>query len=278
VSGGVVVTGASSGIGRACALDLERRGFRVFATVRGQEDADALATARIAPLLVDVTDADAVARLHETVDRELGSEPLAGVVNNAGIGVGGPIEAIAIDELRRQFEVNTFAPVAVTQGFIPRLRESRGRIVNMSSVGGRVAQPFLAPYSGSKFALEAISDAMRRELLPWGVHVALVEPGNVKTRIWEKGERQVDDILAGMTEEQLALYRRNVEQARRLVHFAERTGAKPERVARAVAHALTAQRPRTRYLVGPDARMQVLVDRMLPTRLVDRLLARVTGS
>src|SRR3954470_16636677 len=197
MAGGIVVTGVSSGIGRAAALELDRRGYRVFGGVRIPEDGESVrseASERFMPLILDVTDTDAISRARETVERELGSEPLVGVVNNAGVGSGGPMEALDVDELRKTLEINTVAPVAVTQAFIPRLRASRGRVVNISSIGGRIAQPFLGPYSASKFALEALSDTMRRELRPWGVQVALIEPGNVKTRIWEKGRSQVEEL------------------------------------------------------------------------------------
>src|SRR4051794_2098650 len=263
MAGGVVITGVSSGIGQAATLELDRRGFRVFGGVRKEDDAEAVrgaASGRFTPLLLDVTNADAIARARETVERELGSEPLAGVVNNAGIGVGGPLEAVDMDDLRRQFEVNTIAPVAVTQAFLPRLRASKGRVVNISSIGGRVAQPFLGPYAASKFALEALSDVMRRELLPWGIHVALIEPGNVKTPIWEKATSQVDAFRENASEEHNHLYGANLARMAKVVDLAERTGVPAQNVAVAVAHALTADRPRTRYLIGRDARIQLALD------------------
>jgi NAD(P)-dependent dehydrogenase (short-subunit alcohol dehydrogenase family) len=249
--------------------------------VRREEDAEALrrdASERFTPLLLEVTDADAIARARETVDAALGDDPLAAVVNNAGVGSGGPIEALDIDELRRALEVNTIAPVAVTQAFIPRLRASRGRVVNVSSIGGRIAQPFLGPYSASKYALEALSDTMRRELRPWGIHVALIEPGNVKTRIWEKGQSQVDELRASVGEEVLVRYGRNLERMERFIKLAERNGVEPEKAASVIAHALTADRPKTRYLLGPDARVQLALDRALPTRVADRLFAKMLGS
>jgi NAD(P)-dependent dehydrogenase (short-subunit alcohol dehydrogenase family) len=278
---GVVITGASSGIGHACALDLDRRGFRVFGGVRKEEDAEALRGAgseRLTPLMIDVTDADAVTRAREEVDAALGDEPLAGVVNNAGIGVGGPLEFTPIEELRRQLEVNTVAPVDVARAFLPRLRASRGRIVNMGSVGGRVGQPFLGPYSASKFALAGLSEAWRRELLPWGIHVALIEPGNIKTRIWEKGSSQVEELRANLPDEGRRLYGSNIDRMEKVIRFADRTGASPDKVARAVAHALTSKRPRARYMVGADARVQNALDKALPTRLVDRALTRFAGG
>ena len=276
--GGVLVTGASSGIGRACALELTRRGFRVFAGVRKEADAEALRGEGLMPVLLDVTDAQALARVRDEIDRDLGRSPLAGIVNNAGVGIGGPLETVDLDDLRRQLEINTIAPVAVTQAFLPRLRRSRGRIVNMGSVGGRVSQPFLGPYSASKYALEALSDVMRRELRPWGIRVAIVEPGNIKTRIWEKGVAQVDEMRARMTPEQLELYGHNLERMEKIIRFADRSGAPPEKVARAVAHALTSERPRARYLIGADARVQLALEKGLPTAVADRLMAKLSGS
>jgi NAD(P)-dependent dehydrogenase (short-subunit alcohol dehydrogenase family) len=281
VTGAVVITGASSGIGRACALDLARRGFRVFATVRKEEDAAALkadAPTRLTPVIADVTQPDDIARLRATVVEELHGTPLRGVVNNAGVGVGGPLEFLDIDEIRNQFEVNTFAPIAVTQPFIALLRESRGRVVNITSIGGRVAQPLLGPYCASKFALEALSEVMRRELLPWGIHVAAIEPGNIKTRIWEKGASMVEQRKATMGDEERRLYLANLERMERVVRFAHRTGAKPEKVAKAVAHALTAEKPKPRYVVGADAWVQLALERLLPSRVSDRMMSRVAGS
>jgi NAD(P)-dependent dehydrogenase (short-subunit alcohol dehydrogenase family) len=253
----------------------------VFGGVRREEDAEAIrrdASERFTPLLLDVTDAGAIARARDTVERELGSEPLAGVVNNAGVGSGGPIEAIDMDELRRALEVNAIAPVAVTQAFIPRLRASRGRVVNISSIGGRIAQPFLGPYSASKYALEALSDTMRRELRPWGIRVALIEPGNVKTRIWEKGQSQVDELRASAGEEMMQRYGANIDRMERFIKLAERNGVEPEKAAKVIAHALTSPRPRTRYLVGVDARVQLAMEKGLPTRATDRLFSKIMGS
>jgi short-subunit dehydrogenase len=278
--GGIVITGVSSGIGRAAAVEMDRRGYRVFGGVRRQQDADALThelSERFTALILDVTDAEALARARTQVDEALGDEPLSGVVNNAGVGAGGPIEALDIDRLRQTLEINAVAPVAVTQAFIPRLRAARGRVVNISSIGGRVSQPFLGPYSASKFALEALSDAMRRELRRWGIHVALVEPGNVKTRIWEKGRSQVEELRASVGEEMNERYAAGIARTETFIQLAERRGVEPEKVAEAIAHAIMSDRPRTRYLVGVDARVQLAMEKALPTPVTDRLLSKIMG-
>jgi NAD(P)-dependent dehydrogenase (short-subunit alcohol dehydrogenase family) len=279
--GAVLVTGTSTGIGRAAAERLAGGGFRVFAGVRNESDAEGLraeGSDRLEPLMLDVTDASAIAQASERVDRELGDEPLAGLVNNAGVAVGGPLELLDVEDLRWQFEVNSVAPIAVTQAFIPRLRAGRGRVVMMSSVGGRTAQPYVGPYSASKYALEALSDVLRRELLPWGIHVALVEPGTIKTRIWEKGSSQLEEIRSSGDEEGLRRYEGPMERAEKILDMAAKRGAPPEKVVKVVVHALTSDRPRTRYVVGADARMQLAIQAALPTRAVDRLLSRLTGA
>src|SRR5688500_3137446 len=184
--GAVVITGASTGIGHACALDLDSHGCHVFAGVRREEDAERLRSERafIEPVRIDVTDADSIASARDRVGEAVGAAGLAGLVNNAGIAVPGPLEHLPIDELRRQLEVNLVGQVAVTQAFIPMLRTSRGRIVNIGSIGGRVALPMLGPYAASKHAIEGVSDSLRRELPPWGIEVSVVRPGPIATEIW----------------------------------------------------------------------------------------------
>src|SRR5271155_2312674 len=229
--GGVVITGASSGIGRECALYLDRRGFRVFAGVRKAADGDALAraaSARLTPVILDVTDARTVTESAATVKLAMGNAPLVGIVNNAGIGIGGVVEYLAPSELRRQMEVNLIGPLAVIQAFMPMLRASRGRIVNISSVGGRVATPFVGPYCASKFALEALSDSMRAELKPWGIHVAIIEPGGVKTAMIDKARSSVDEVLSGLTPEGVSYYGKEIEAIRRLVTSQEQVAVSPE--------------------------------------------------
>src|SRR5215210_5850427 len=192
-SGTVVVTGASSGIGEATARHLAQLGFEVRAGVRKPEDGERLRGDRITPLMLDVTDAGSI----EVARDQLGGRPLAGLVNNAGVAVSSPLEHVPIDELRRQLEINLVGQIAVTQALLPGLRAARGRIVNVSSIGGRMALPLAGPYNASKFALEGASDALRQELRG-KVGVILIEPGGVKTPIWSKGGAAADDLMAGM--------------------------------------------------------------------------------
>src|SRR6185312_16425833 len=194
--GAVVVTGASSGIGEACARRLAGLGFQVFAGVRRPEDGERLArdVPGLRPLILDVTDADSIAQATRTVEQQTGGRGLAGLVNNAGVAVPAPIEYQPIDDFRRQLEINLIGQVAVTQAFLPQLRAARGRIVNMSSIGGKVAVPLLGAYAASKFGLEGFSDTLRRELRPWGIRVAVVEPGTIATPIWDKGIASGDEL------------------------------------------------------------------------------------
>jgi NAD(P)-dependent dehydrogenase (short-subunit alcohol dehydrogenase family) len=273
-SGTVVVTGASSGIGEATAHHLRSLGFDVLAGVRKEEDAQRLRERGVSPVRIDVTDQDSI----DAARTELGERPLAGLVNNAGIAVAAPLEFVPIDELRRQLEVNLVGQVAVTQAFLPALRAARGRIVNVSSIGGRVALPLAGPYAASKFALEAVSDSLRRELRDQGVHVAVVEPGGVKTPIWRKGTAAAAEMRSGMPPEAERLYGPLIEAIRReTVKIEQERGLPPQAVAEAIGKALTDGRPKTRYPVGGDARSRALLARLLPDRVFDRLIARALG-
>lgn len=275
-----VVTGASTGIGRAAAQHLDACGWRVFAGVRKEADAEALrgdGSERLVPLMLDVTDPAQIAAAAGQIGEEVGEAGLDGLVNNAGIAVPGPLEALPIDDFRRQVEVNLTAQVAVTQAMLPAIRVARGRIVFITSIGGRMAFPMFGAYHAAKFGLEAAGDVFRQELRPWGIEVAVIEPGSIATEIWDRGQEEADAFVAGATDEQESLYGQAVAAYREV---ARRTGARgipPERVAKAIEHALGARRPRTRYLVGLDAKAQARLNAILPTRLVDRLVARMTG-
>jgi NAD(P)-dependent dehydrogenase (short-subunit alcohol dehydrogenase family) len=248
-----LVTGASSGIGRACAVRLLRNGWRVFAGVRREGDAPA----GTEELLLDVTDPPA----------SLAVDRLDGLVNNAGIAVAGPLEFLDADELRRQLEVNVVGQLRVTQLALPGLREAGGRIVNVGSISGRSALPFLGAYAMSKFALEAMTDSLRVELRPWGIHVAIVEPGTIKTPMWTR--ERPDPPPEG-----LALYGDRLAAFRSFALKRSEGGAPAEAVAETVEHALTAERPKARYLVGRDAKLRAGVER-LPNRIRDRVYKRL---
>ena len=274
MSNTVLITGASTGIGAACAIRLAAAGMHVYAGVR--EDADGAAllaqnAALITPLHLDVTNADSIAAAVATLDAQLGDAGLNGLINNAGIAIGGPLEVLPMNEIRRQFDVNVFGALAVTQAFLPQLRRARGRIVNMGSIAGRIALPFLGPYCMSKSALRAMTHALRLEVDAWGIDVALVEPGAIATPIWKKSNAAADVMQATLQNDTLAHYSRHLEGIRRVIAKAEEQAISADAVARAVEHALTAARPKTEYLVGNDARMRAAINAVLPQFLQDKL-------
>ena len=274
MSNTVLITGASTGIGAACAIRLAAAGMHVYAGVR--EDAAGAAlraqnAALITPLHLDVTDADSIAAAVATLDAQLGDAGLNGLINNAGIAIGGPLEVLPMNEIRRQFDVNVFGALAVTQAFLPQLRRARGRIVNMGSIAGRIALPFLGPYCMSKSALRAMTHALRLEVDAWGIDVALVEPGAIATPIWKKSNAAADVMQATLQNDTLAHYSRHLEGIRRVIAKAEEQAISADAVARAVEHALTAAHPKTEYLVGNDARMRAAINAVLPQFLQDKL-------
>lgn len=275
-SGPVVITGASTGIGRATALRLARAGFDVLAGVRREEDGAVLRAedGRIEPVLVDVTDAGQIAALAERV----AGAPLAGLVNNAGIAVAGPLEGIPLDDVRRQYEVNVFGLLAVTQAVLQSIRAGQGRIVNIGSIGGRINTPFVGPYSSSKAAVRSLSAALRRELRPWDIRVALVEPGALDTPIWRKGEEGANETIAALPDHVRTLYHRPLEALVAATRKIAAGASSPDDAAQAVEHALTAERPRTLYTVGREAHIQGALHSLLPARAFDALVARAMRS
>jgi NAD(P)-dependent dehydrogenase (short-subunit alcohol dehydrogenase family) len=273
----VLVTGSSTGIGRATALRLDRDGWRVFAGVRREEDAESLRAGgsdRLVPVTLDITDATQVGAVGELVGERVGEAGLDGLVNNAGIAVLGPLETIPIDDFRRQIEVNLTGQVAMTQAMLPLVRRATGRVVFVSSIGGRMALPFGAPYHAAKFGVEAVADCLRQELRPWKIDVAVIEPGSIDTPIWERGERIADDVASRAPAAQEELYGETIERFRAAVRRTAERGIPPEKVAAAVVHALSASHPRTRYVVGADARGQALLKRLLPDRALDAAIRR----
>ncbi len=267
----VVITGASSGIGRACAERLAREGFRVFGTYLPQEGAAALdGMSAVVPIPLDVTDSDSIARAAEQVSAECESG-LWGLVNNAGVDIPGPLEFLPLERLREQLEVNVIGPIAVTQAFLPLIRKGRGRIVMIGSIDGKAVTPFQGGYGASKHAIEALTDALRMELSAWDIPVSVVEPGDIATPIWEKSLALADRMLGELPEKAHDLYGTQMTAARATAVKMSSKAASPETVVRAVHHALTARRPKTRYLVGMDARIRLALE-ILPSRWVDRLI------
>ena len=271
-SGTVVITGASTGIGRATALRLARAGFAVLAGVRREEDgADLRAQdGRIEPVIVDVTDAGQIASLAARV----GGAPLAGLVNNAGIAVAGPLEGVPIDLVRRQYEVNVFGLLAVTQALLDPIRAGQGRIVNIGSIGGRINTPFVGPYSSSKAAVRSLSAALRRELRPWDIRVALVEPGALDTPIWRKGEAGAQETIDALPDRVRTLYARPLDALVAATRKIAANASSADDAAQAIEHALTAERPKAIYTVGREARIQGALHSVLPARTFDALVAR----
>lgn len=276
MSDAVLVTGASTGIGFATAQLLAREGFTVFAGVRNEVDAARVAALPgVAALTLDVTDAEQIRDAAHTVHQN--GTPLRGVVSNAGIAIPGPLELLPIDELRRQFEVNFFGALAVAQAFLPMLRATSGRLIFMSSISGQIASPFVGAYSSSKFALEAAADSLRMELRGSGIHVSLIEPGNVNTPIWQKGRNGRERLRALFPAEALERYRPALEKLTSISEHQERTGIEAIVVAQAVLHALTSRKPRARYAIGtPPAWMRAFFTR-LPEKMRDRILMRRMG-
>jgi NAD(P)-dependent dehydrogenase (short-subunit alcohol dehydrogenase family) len=272
----ILVTGASSGIGRATALHLAERGFATFAGVRKESDASALASlhANLRPVLLDVTDAASIATAFDAV-RSSGT-PLYGLLNNAGIAVGGPLEYLPVDELRRQFEVNVFGTIAVTQAAIPDLRKTGGRIVTIGSISGRFGAPFVGPYCASKAALATLTDALRMELAPLGVHVVLFEFAAVKTPIWEKGRALKDDLEKRLPPQALRDYDPFIRAIVKQIEHEERGGLDPAIIANALCAAFTTPSPRARYVIGRQAKLQAAVA-LLPHKTRDGIVRKVMG-
>jgi NAD(P)-dependent dehydrogenase (short-subunit alcohol dehydrogenase family) len=274
----VVVTGTSSGIGRATALELAEAGYHVYAGARRPADAPAPPPAgpgEITPLLLDVTDPAQIGAAADAVAAHTGPAGLDGLVNNAGIGVFGPLEILPIEQFRLQLEVNVTGQLAVTQALLPLLRRARGRIVLIGSIGTRFTPPFTGPVSASKSAIATMADALRQELAPWDIGVVLIEPASIHTEAVDKLARNTERLLDGAGPRARALY---ADDFRRFVSIGlarERNGSPPRVVARAVAGALTVPRPHPRYLVGKDALPMAALAALVPTRLLDALRRRV---
>lgn len=280
----VLITGASTGIGKEATLRLARKGCYVFAGVRNQDAARALeqsleadAKGAIEAVQLDVTKPKSVEKALKVISEKVGADGLIGLVNNAGIAVAGPIEVVPMEKIQEQFEVNVFGAIRMTQAALPLLRHGKGRIVNMSSISGRIATPGLGIYSASKFALEAVSDALRRELLSQNLHVALVEPGPIRTPIWEKAEGQSLGLKRELSADHEKLYGDMVVQIEKVARKTPKKARPASDVADAVAHALLAEKPKSRYLVGGEMKAVSWLANVAPDAVLDRLLMSQFG-
>lgn len=273
-----VVTGAARGIGEACALYLDRLGFQVFAGVRKAEDGKTLrskASGSLTPVLLEITDAASVRAAGEEIASKVSE--LAGLVNNAGIAVAGPLEFMPIGHLRKQFEVNVIGQVAVTQSLLPLLRRGKGRIVNLSSMEGRLTMPFVGPYCASKSALEALTEALRMELRPWGIKVILVEPGVTATPILKKSINAAEELVLNLAPEACELYNASICAGRKAASKLIKAPIPAEVVAKTIAYALTTKKPRTRYLVGGDAKMAAILAKYVPDEIRESIILKRMG-
>lgn len=276
----ILITGASTGIGKTAALYLDQLGFHIYATVRKESDASALeaeGSERLTPVMMDVTDGESILAARELIDQAVADGGLAGVVNNAGIGFTAPLEFVPLDELRRMFDVNFFGLLAVTQAFLPLLRQAHGRIVNVSSIASLMHAPFHGPYTASKLALNGLSNCMRLELRPFDVSVSLIICGIIRTPIWTKGRAIGAEVAEKFPPQAMDLYG---DAFGRLGTYFQRTGERgrpPEEVARTIAHALTAKRARQTYFVGSGARLYNVGNKLVYGRLRDWIILRTTG-
>ncbi|MCQ4317836.1 SDR family oxidoreductase [Stutzerimonas zhaodongensis] len=268
----VVITGASSGIGAATANELARRGFHVLAGVRNDRDADTIRAIGIEPVILDITEPRHIRALAERVEGDALGRNLRALINNAGVGVNSPVEVFELDEWRSLFEVNLFGQVATIQALLPALIRCRGRVINISSVGGKVAMGTYGPYAATKFALEAVSDSLRREISHLGVHVVVVEPGAVKTKIAGQAIAKANDIASSMTLEQSQRYGQLIQAiTAQTAAITDKSGLPASVAAKVIVKAVTARVPRTRYPIGREATLLPLLG-LLPDRLLDRIL------
>lgn len=271
----VLITGASKGIGRATALHLDRIGYRVFAGVRQASDAESLcseASSRLTPLILDVTRADQIETAMTQIARAAGGN-LDVLINNAGIAIAAPLEYLPLDEFRRQIEVNLTGQLALIQAALPMLRQTRGRIINVTSIGGRLAGKMLGAYHASKFALEAVTDTLRQELREWGIDVIAVQPGEIATPIWETSSSTAQRLFSRMSPRLQEHYGALIAATTARASKSAQTGLAPERVAEVIGTAVSARRPKTRYLVGMDAKIGGRLIAFLPDRVRDRMMA-----
>jgi NAD(P)-dependent dehydrogenase (short-subunit alcohol dehydrogenase family) len=273
----ILISGASTGIGKACAIHLARKGAVVWAGVRSRKSYDEILKLNVQglkPVFLDVTDSQSIAAAVSEVKKKSGT--LFGLINNAGIAIGGPVEGVRMENWRKQFDINFFGQIELTQACLPLIRESKGRILNMSSIAGRIASPYMGPYSASKFALEAFSDSLRREVRRYGVRVSIIEPGAIKTPIWEKSVAVGHEHKAELSEEVQSLYGGSLDKfLKELVKYTE-SGAPVAVVVKAVEHALSSAVPKIRYPVGRGISLAAQLVNVVPDAWIDQIIRAKT--
>jgi NAD(P)-dependent dehydrogenase (short-subunit alcohol dehydrogenase family) len=278
--GNVLITGTSTGIGKATALHLDKLGYRVFASIRNESDADALraqAPERLTPFFLDVTDAESILKAKHEISTLVGEQGLSGVVNNAGVSFATPLEFVDLDSLRLLFEVNVFGLLAITKAMLPLVRKAHGKIINVSSDSTFVVAPFHGPYSASKLAVNGFSDALRRELAPFGVQVSVIIAGSIDTPIWEKAAKLTVQTMRHQASEVDALYGKSFKKLAEVFMQIGRHGITPNSVARVIASALAAKQARHYYLVGRDAHFLSIIKSVTPEAWKDRMVFRYFG-
>lgn len=276
----IMITGSSSGIGKASALLLAHNGFQVFAGIRKAQDGENLkreAQTNLVPIIIDVTDPASIREAVLSVTDQLNGRGLGGLVNVAGIGISGPLEYVTPEDLHRTFEVDVFGQIAVTQAFLPLIRRAHGRIVNISSVGAHIAIPFGGVLTACKSALGSLSDALRLELRPFGIRVCVIEPGAIRTPAVDKTLGHVEETIRGLPRDGAVQYAEMLRTFSERAYAREKNGSPPEVVARAVHHALTSRRPKIRYVVGKDAKPLAVLPRLLPDVVLDAIRMRIFG-
>lgn len=277
--GAIVITGASTGMGEHCAVELAKQGYRVFAGVRKAADGEALKkqAPTLEPIIIDVVNEAQVREAAKAVEQALGGRPLLALWNNAGISVNGPLEFMPLNDLRRQLDVNVIGQVAATQAFLPMLRQAKGRILITGSIGGFFTTPMLTPYCMSKYAMEAMADGLRRELRPHGVHVVLLQPGGIKSKIWEKGIGESEVFIQNAPPAMMENYGWLINALRKVAPQMEKRAHPPQEVLTCVVHALESPRPKTRYRMGANSTAQKIIA-SLPDRVQDKLVAKMMGG
>ncbi len=274
----ILITGSSSGIGKTSCLMLAQKGYKVFAGVRKQKDAQELQNENIIPVFIDVNDHSSIENALSIVAEETGDEGLYGLINNAGVAVAGPLEFLPIDKLRFQLETNLIGQVDVIQTFLPLIRKSKGRIINISSIAGFTAFPFKGAYCASKHALEAITDSLRRELYPWGIHVCSIEPGIIRTNIWERSMSLLKETINEMPQKAKEYYSPFYGAlVQKVFKKLEQRATSAETVGEIILKALNDKKPKSRYLVGKDAKFLNII-KLLPDRFLDRYICYKTGK